>query len=133
MSIRNGNGIADNGSTNSLDNFYSNLIHEYIDFAQKHDNVTAIVKYLSSDLYLSVLYSMIFIYNVSWIVILGLVTSDLANVFITINNTEYLFQLLEIALCVIYLVLFNTVIILRLNSQIKKFGSIVRRLNYVIG
>lgn len=131
MSIR--NGIADNGSTNSLDNFYSNLMDEYIDFAQKHDNVTDIVKYLSSDLYLSVLYSMIFIYNVSWIVISGLVTSDLANVFITINNTEYLFQLLEIALCVIYLVLFNIVIILRLNSQIKKFGSIVRRLNYVIG
>lgn len=53
MNIR--GGIADDGSTNSLDNYFSNLMDEYIDFAQKHDNIKDIITYLSSDLYLSIL------------------------------------------------------------------------------
>lgn len=80
-------GIGDNGSTNSRKNYISYLMDEYIDFIKEKRNGD-IIKYLSSDLYLVVLYQRIFIYNTSWLVTTKLLGIDFKNLFIKIHKTE---------------------------------------------
>ena len=88
-------GIADNGSTNSRKNYISYLMDEYIDFI-KEEGKGDIIKYLSSHLYLVVLYQRIFIYNTSWLVTTKLLGIDFKNLFRKIHSTEVIMQILEI-------------------------------------
>ena len=124
-------GIADNGSTNSRKNYISYLMDEYIDFI-KEEGKGDIIKYLSSHLYLVVLYQRIFIYNTSWLVTTKLLGIDFKNLFHKIHSTEVIMQILEIITSVIICIFFYLFIIVSLTRKILNFENIVNRINYVI-
>ena len=65
---------------------------EYIDFI-KEEGKGDIIKYLSSHLYLVVLYQRIFIYNTSWLVTTKLLGIDFKNLFRQIHSTEVIMQI----------------------------------------
>ena len=124
-------GIADNGSTNSRKNYISYLMDEYIDFI-KEEGKGDIIKYLSSHLYLVVLYQRIFIYNTSWLATTKLLGIDFKNLFRKIHSTEVIMQILEIITSAIICMFFYLFITVSLSKKILNFESIVNRINYVI-
>lgn len=99
---------------------------EYIDFI-KEEGKGDIIKYLSSHLYLVVLYQRIFIYNTSWLVTTKLLGIDFKNLFRKIHSTEVIMQISAIICMFFYLF-----IIVSLSKKILNFESIVNRINYVI-
>ena len=104
---------------------------EYIDFI-KEERKGDIIKYLSSHLYLVVLYQRIFIYNTSWLVTTKLLGIDFKNLFRKIHSTEVIMQILEIITSAIICMFFYLFIIVSLSKKILNFESIVNRINYVI-
>ena len=46
-------GSADNGSTGSLNNYFIYFLDEYIDYVRNEENA-ALIKYLTSDLYITI-------------------------------------------------------------------------------
>ena len=84
---------------------------EYIDFI-KEEGKGDIIKYLSSHLYLVVLYQRIFIYNTSWLVTTKLLGIDFKNLFRKIHSTEVIMQILEIITSAIICMFFYLFIIL---------------------
>ena len=91
-----------------------------------------IIKYLSSHLYLVVLYQRIYIYNTSWLVTTKLLGIDFKNLFRKIHSTEVIMQILEIITSAIICMFFYLFIIVSLSKKILNFESIVNRINYVI-
>ena len=101
---------------------------EYIDFI-KEEGKGDIIKYLSSHLYLVVLYQRIFIYNnTSWLVTAKLLGIDFKNLFRKIHSTEVIMQILEIITSVIICMFFYLFIIVSLSKKILTLRALLTEL-----
>lgn len=127
-------GIHDNGSSGALTSFFSYLMDEYLDFMSQHEQGTVnTISFLQSNLYVSLLYAMVFSYNVSWIITSGLIKEDIRQLFKNIHNVELCFQIIELVVTLLYSVFFLIYILVFLHKKIINFAKVVRRLNFVIG
>ena len=126
-------GVADNGSTSSVMNYFSFLMDEYLDFVSEYKqlgNNVNIVPYIDSSLYIEILYQMQFIYNVSWGVTANLIKLDFKILFDNVETTELLIQIIAFLITIIYNILLFVIIIISLNKKIQRFGRVVQKLNH---
>ena len=124
-------GSADNGSTGSLNNYFIYFLDEYIDYVHNEENAN-LIKYLTSDLYITIYYEMTFVFNLSWEITHILLAKDLQNLFNTINNNTISYQLAEILLFITYIVMFVFLVFYSQNNNIASFENIVEKLSYVM-
>ncbi len=104
---------------------------EYIDYVHNKENAD-LIKYLTSDLYITIYYEMTFVFNLSWEITHILLAKDLQNLFNTINNNTISYQLAEILLFITYIVMFVFLVFYSQNNNIASFENIVEKLSYVM-
>lgn len=127
-----GGGIVDNGASASLSNYLNYLLDEYVDFVYANKDNRNIAKFLKSKLYLSIIYQMLFVYNISWKITSVLISQDLSNMFSKIYNVELTFKVIESITFICLVLLLYIVLIFNQKRSLVKFGKIIGKMNYIM-
>lgn len=127
-----GGGIVDNGGSVSLSNYLNYLLDEYVDFVYANKDNRDIAKFLKSKLYLSIIYQMLFVYNISWKITSVLISQDLSNMFSRIYNVEFTFKVIESITFICLVLLLYIVLIFHQKRSLVKFGKIIGKMNYIM-
>ena len=122
-------GVIDNG-TRVIENYFTYLINDYIDFCREHNGNKNILGYTLSDTFVGLFYKMIYVYNVSWETTSSIIQIDIDVIFGGIEGIEITLQVVEIisGLINIFIVLFFIVFSLEYKSN--TFKKVMNKLNF---
>ena len=127
------NGVIDDGSSDSLNNYFTYLFDEFIDYVKEYNRGTVnVLKYLGSELYVRIMNQFRFVWNVSWTVTSDLVSKDILILFKELNKVELIYQTVEMILCVCYIIIFVSLTFYSLRQSIIVFSTVMTRLNSIL-
>ena len=125
-------GVADNGSTNSMENYMSYLEDEFLDFIRGYkingNPPDALIKKLSSDIFLRIYFQFTFLYTPSWIATINFVRKDIIELFKLLRNTQIICYIIQLLVNVFYLIIFFVMIMQLLRKKETYFGIIIGNL-----
>ena len=114
----------------------SYLEDEFLDFIRGYkingNPPDALIKKLSSDIFLRIYFQFTFLYTPSWIVTADLVQKDIIDLFRKLKKHEVFFYVLELIICAFYFLVFGLVIMQLLRKKESYFGEIIGNLSVII-
>ena len=122
-------GVIDNGA-GIIDNYFTYLIDDYIDFCSDTSGNKNILGYMLSDTYAGLFYKMVYVYNVSWETTSSIIQIDIDVIFRNVEGMEITLQVVEIisGFINVFIVLFF--IVLSLENKSNTFKKVMNKLNF---
>jgi hypothetical protein len=122
-------GVIDNGA-GIIDNYFTYLIDDYIDFCSDTSGNKNILRYMLSDTYAGLFYKMVYVYNVSWETTSSIIQIDIDVIFRNVEGMEITLQVVEIisGFINVFIVLFF--IVLSLENKSNTFKKVMNKLNF---
>ena len=122
-------GVIDRG-TNIIDNYFTYLINDYVEFCQDKSGNKDLMRYLMSHTYVSLFYKMVYVYNVSWETTSSIIRIDIDNIFMDVERLEILLQTVEIIFGILNAFNFFFFIVVPLETKSNAFRKIMSKLNF---
>ena len=122
-------GAIDNGA-GIIENYFTYLIDDYINFCSDTSGKKNILGYMLSDTYVGLFYKMVYVYNVSWEITSSIIQIDIDVIFRDVEGMEITLQIIEIISGFINLFIVLFFIVLSLENKSNTFKKVMNKLNF---